>query len=367
MLVSLIISRSISNPLGKLVRLMKEAKEGNFTSQLTDDSKDEIAEVIGAFNDMVKKINILIGDVKVLAENVSNDIKVISEVAEHSYESSEQIAATMSEIARGATEQAIGVTKGRDHMNELSQGINSVSRKMDNVSLVLEETKSLREDALISVKTLNDKATETNEASAKFVEDISNLNSNIKDIKSIVKLIVDIAEQTNLLSLNVAIEAARAGESGRGFSVVASEVRKLAYKLKESSIQINAIINDIQHKTEVVVKEATSTSIIVKQQLDAVEKTDNAFNTIFEGMNQIAYQLSDMVESVNEIVIAKDKTSTEIESISIVSEETAATTEQVSASTQEQIEGIQKVSQFAEELNVVVEKLNAAISKFKVN
>ncbi|MDR3598383.1 methyl-accepting chemotaxis protein [Clostridium sp.] len=367
MLVALIISRSISNPLGKLVELMKKAKEGNLDLHIIDESQDEISEVISAFNDMVRKINTLIGDVKNLAENVSNNTKVIREVSENSYASSEEIAATMSGITKGASDQAISVTEGLDCMNRLSHEINMVNSKTQNVSLVLEKTKQMKQDAIVSVGTLNNKAEETNKASAKIVEDVNVLNSNIKDIKAIVELIVDIAEQTNLLSLNAAIEAARAGESGKGFAVVADEVRKLADKSKESSIQINRIINEIQHKTEVVVKEATSSSIIIKDQMDAVEKTDAAFRTIFDGMDQIDNQLKEMVASINEIVSSKDKTKMSMESISSVSEETAATTEQVSDATQEQITGSQKVAEFAQELNELVENLNSAISQFRVN
>jgi methyl-accepting chemotaxis protein len=367
MFVALIISRSISNPLEKLVELMKKAKDGNLDLHIVDDNKDEISEVISAFNDMVKKINTLIRDVKNLVENVSNNTKIITEVSEHSYASSEEIAATMSEITKGASDQAISANEGMDYMNQLSHEINMVSNKTENVSLVLEKTKQMKQDAIISVKTLNSKAEETSKVSAKIAEDVNILNLNIKDIKAIVELIVGIADQTNLLSLNAAIEAARAGESGRGFAVVAEEVRKLADKSKESSIQITNIINDIQHKTEVVVKEATSSSIVVKQQMDAVEKTDIAFKTIFEGMDQIEEQLKEMVGSIDEIVSSKDKTKISMESISSVSEETAATTEQVSDATQEQIEGIQKVSEFAQELNEVVDTLNSAISQFKVN
>ncbi|MDR3598816.1 methyl-accepting chemotaxis protein [Clostridium sp.] len=367
MAVALIISRSISKPLEKLVVLMKKAKKGNLDLHILDDSKDEISEVISAFNDMVGKINTLIGDVKSLAENVSSNTKIITEVSEHSYAASEEIAATMSEIAKGASEQATSANEGLDCMNKLSQDINMVNGKTQNVSFVLEKTKEMKQYAVISVETLNLKAEETNKASAKIVEDVNNLNSNVKDIKAIVELIVGIAEQTNLLSLNAAIEAARAGESGRGFAVVADEVRKLADKSKESSIQINNIINDIQHKTEIVAKEATSSSIIIREQMEAVEKTDNAFNTIFEGMDQIDRQLKEMVASINKIVNSKDKTKTAMESISAVSEETAATTGQVSDATQEQINGSQKVAEFAHELNEIVEGLNSAIAQFKVS
>lgn len=367
MLVALIISRSISNPLVKLVSLMNKAKEGNLALHINDNSKDEIGEVISAFNDMVKKINILINDVKILAENVLDNTKIIADVSEHSYSASEEIAATMSEIAKGASNQAFSVNEGMDCMSSLSHEINEVSRKKENVSLVLKETKKLKKEAIISVEILNNKAEETNKASTKIVRDITVLNSNIKDIKEIVELIGGIAEQTNLLALNAAIEAARAGDSGRGFTVVADEVRKLADKSKESAIQINRIINDIQNKAEVVVKEAASSSIIIKEQIDVVEKTNTAFKIIFEGMDQISYQLEEMIGSINEMVNSKENTKIAMESIASVSEETAAATEQVSAGTEEQIEGIQNISQFAEELNGVVKKLNSTIGQFIVN
>ena len=98
MIVALIISRSISNPLEKLVSLMKKAKEGNLTLQATDYSKDEIGEVISAFNDMVKKIKVLVGDIKIVTGDVWENTKIITEVSERSYASSQEIATTMSEI-----------------------------------------------------------------------------------------------------------------------------------------------------------------------------------------------------------------------------------------------------------------------------
>jgi methyl-accepting chemotaxis protein len=346
---------------------MKKAKEGNFDFHIVDDSKDEISEVIGAFNDMVGKIKILIGDVKSLANNVSNNTQVITEVSEHSYAASEEIAATMSEITKGASDQSIGVLEGMDCMNKLSEEINMIDCKTKNVSVVLEKTKEIKLEAVKSINLLNSKADDTTKASAKIVDDVNSLNLNIKDIKAIMEVIVDIAEQTNLLALNAAIEAARAGESGRGFAVVAEEVRKLADKSKESSIQINNIINHIQKGTEIVVKEAVSSNIIVKQQMEAVEKTDSAFKTIFKSMEQIDNQLKEMVTSINKIVTSKDKTQVAMESISAISEETAATTEQVAEATQEQIKGSQKVAEFAQELNELVDKLNNAILQFNVN
>ncbi|OCA97394.1 methyl-accepting chemotaxis protein [Clostridium beijerinckii] len=367
MLVALIVSRSISKPLEKLVSLMKKSRDGNLALHIEDSSKDEIGEVISAFNEMVSKISVLIGDVKAITNNVSNNTKIVAQVSEHSCSSSEEIAATMSEIAKGASDQAVSVNEGIDFMSVLSDGINIVSKKTENVWLVLEETQKMKKEAVISVNTLKDKANETNNVSAKIVSDINSLDTNIKDIKEIIELIGSIAEQTNLLALNAAIEAARAGDSGKGFAVVADEVRKLADRSKESSVQINKIINNVENKTRIVVKEASNSRIIIKEQMDAVDGADDAFKVIFEGMNQISYQLKDIVVSINEIVDCKDKTKIAMENISAISEETAATTEQVSFRANEQISEIQKIFEFVEELNSVVKKLNLTINKFIVN
>lgn len=367
MLVALIISKSISNPLEKLVLLMMKAKEGNLAVHITDESKDEIGEVIRAFNNMVGKINILICNVKVMAENVSNNTKAIAEVSEHSYSSSEEIAATMSQIAIGASNQNVSVNEGMDCMNRLSNGINEVSRKTESVYSVLEDTKKLKKDTTISVEILNNKAEDTSKVASKIIENVNVLNSNIKDIKGIVELISDVAEQTNLLALNAAIESARAGDAGKGFAVVADEVRKLADKSKESSVQINRIINNIQNKTEIVVKEAEGFSIIMEQQVDAVEKVDTAFKIIFEGVNDISDQLSEMVKSISKIVDSKENTEITMNNISSVSEETVAATEQVSTGAQDQMKEIQRIYEYTEGLNKNAENLNSAIDQFIVN
>ena len=365
-LLLFIISASISKPLNKLLGVMREARNGNLTIKLNDKSKDEIGKVTRNFNDMLSNIRELISKVYSSAQNVLESSGQIESAANQSYTASEQISSTIQEIAKGSTEQATEISQGVDYTNQLAVGINEAGKNMTSVSEFILKTKDLSEDALSVVRLLNDKAVEANSITDQVATDINGLNTDMKEIRKIVKVIVGIAEQTNLLALNATIEAARAGEAGRGFAVVAEEVKKLADKSKKSSSMINTIINSIQQKADSTVITANSGSAIVKEQMEAVQKTDKAFKTIYDSMVNIIDHMEVMYSSVNGMVTSKDKTLQAMENISAVSEEAAATTEEVSASTQEQMAGADELSKLAKELTEMAQELNGAVSIFKI-
>jgi len=360
------ISNSISNPLTKLVNIMRKAKQGDLTEVVTDKSNDEIGEVISNYNDMIQNIKSLIQKVQLSVENVLNSSEKITASSEQTYASSEQIAITLQEVAKGSSEQAEDVAQSVNYMNNLSDGINKAISDLSTISSLISDTEKISIDAIGTVKTLNYKADQTKAASQKIVDEINSLNNDMKQIRKIVKLIVGIAEQTNLLSLNAAIEAARAGEAGRGFAVVAEEVKKLADQSKEASIMINNIINTINNKTEHAVSEANNSSEIINEQMLAVEQTDSAFNTISDSMKKITTHMKDMETSVSNMITLKEKTLTAMENISAVSEEAAATSEEVSASTEEQMASAEVLTNLAKEMNQMAKELENAVSLFKI-
>lgn len=365
-LLAFIISRGISLPLKRLVQSMEEAKKGNFTVSLNDSGMDELGEVNSNFNDMLENISVLIAKVNFLAQKVLESTQSINQLSERSYNASEQIAATIQQVAKGASEQALETAEGVNHITLLADGITKVESEMSQVNDVVSNTKQLSENALGIVRDLNNKALRTTESSAKVLSDINDLNGNMKEIKKIVKTIVGIAEQTNLLSLNAAIEAARAGEAGKGFSVVADEVRKLADQSKEASVSINNILNNIQRKTQTTADAANDTGNVVKEQMKVVSETDSIFKTIFNSMEGITSRIGSVNSSVKDILVYKQKALESIESISAVSEESAATSEEVSASTQEQMAGSEELSNYAHSLDKIAQELNEAIATFKI-
>ncbi|SUQ40119.1 Methyl-accepting chemotaxis protein 4 [Clostridium neonatale] len=366
MIISLLISRDISISLQNLVELMEKAKSGYLNLDINNNYTDEVGIVTYKFKGMIKKISILISDVKNLIRNISDGTETVSNISEHSYAVSEEIAATMLEIERGAIVQEDSVIKSLEFMNNLSDEINAVNEKAQNVSRYLENTKKVQESALESVEDLNLRVNESNRVSFKITEEINSLNYEVKNIRDIINIITNISEQINLLSLNAAIEAARAGDAGKGFAVVANEIKKLADQTKRSSIKIHDIINNVKIKTELVVKMSDNSSNVIEHQIHSLKNTSMAFDKTFFSINQIDNELKGVFKAIEKIVSTKEATRSAMKRISSISEETTQTTKQVSEATQDQIKEIEEVADFSKKLNEIVEKLENTISYFHV-
>ncbi|KNY28437.1 methyl-accepting chemotaxis protein [Pseudobacteroides cellulosolvens] len=365
-IISIFIAISISSPLRKLESLMQKATEGNLNISITDNYKDEISNLSNNFNNMITNIRMLVTKVNTSSNQVLSSAEKLSNMSYTYYTSSEQIAVSMDEIAKGATDQAANNYKSLEYVTELSDDIKKVGNDMKTVTEIIYSTKHLSQNALETVKALTNISAQTSKVSEDIVQQIKSFYTDMKEIEKIVKFIGNISEQTNLLSLNAAIEAARAGDAGKGFAVVAEEVRKLADKTKESLTSINNSIQNIQLKAETTFSSANKTQEIVVEQLNAVNETDNSFKEIFRSMENISDFTREFEVSVNKILQSSVKTLETINNISTVSQETAATIEEITATTQQQIEGISEVSSQSKLLNDMAQELNKSISHFKV-
>lgn len=366
-LLSNIIALSIFRPLRRLEMYMRESSQGNLAINITDDGEDEINAVLRSFKLMLESICSLMSKVNNESARLLIDSKKISIFASKTRESSEELSKAVYEMASGASSQSNELEGIVQNTHVLSDGVNMIGSNMNAIESLISNTSNLKSEVTSTVDELNDKAQETSHISGLILENINDLEQNMKQIKNILKIITNISNQTNLLSFNAAVEAAKAGENGRGFALVAEEVRKLADQSKTATADIQEIIASIEQKTNQILEVASSEAQIVNQQVECVKKTEYAFNTFFNIFEQIEVSIEKLNVSLKDMVSFKDVNLRKIEIIASVSEQAAAMSQEVSANAQELMTCGAELAEFAMQLINVSEQLGNNVSIFKYN
>lgn len=366
-IVGLFMAIGMSRTINRVINASHKAAEGDLTIEFTSKRRDELGILAKSINAMITNMRNLIKNSTNTAASVAKSAKTVAATVLQVTTVSNEVAKTVQEIAEGASAQASDSEQGSIRMSDLAAKINEVSDSVQVIESYSKGTIDLTKQGLSSVLDLENKAKETTRITHTIITDIQALEAHSRSIQKIVKVIGGISEQTNLLALNAAIEAARAGEAGRGFAVVADEVRKLAEQSTSATKEIASIINDTQSQTTTVVERAVSSENILRSQNAAVEETLAVFKKITASMEMLAKKVGDITGGITDMNSYKDQTVSSIHSISAVSEEIAASTEEVSASTQEQLSSVEELSDYAKQLDEAAKGLSESISKFKIN
>ncbi len=361
---ALLVSNPISRALRNVVDNLKKISQGDLTARSNVSSRDEFGVLASSLNLMSEELGRLMKNIKGMAQEISTASDTLASTSEETSASNEEVAKAVDEVAGAANDQAKGTEEGLLKMNELSESIEGVSGAIDNMRKRLEEVMGLNSNGTNTVKLLIQRAEDNNNASKNVSSVISEMDNQTKQIGFIIDTIGQIAEQTNLLALNASIEAARAGEAGRGFSVVAEEIRKLAEQSSGAANQIRSLITGIQDKSKNAVDSMAAAKEAIDGQTKAVEDTERIFGDITKSIMDVNGEIDSIVELNKVMVNKKDEISAVVESISATAEETAASTEEISASAQQQIAAIEEVANTAGDLSELALKLNNAVDKF---
>jgi methyl-accepting chemotaxis protein len=364
--IGLYMAMSMGRTIKRMISAAGLAADGDLTVSISSARKDELGILTGSIASMMSNMRSLIDNVKELASNVDKSAAVVEDTSVQVSAVSKEISHAVQEISQGASAQASDAEQGSISMSVLAEKIASVVNSTKAIEKSSSDTMSLTEKGLLSVEDLEVKTTQTTSFTNEIISDIQKLNAQSASIGKIIKVISGIADQTNLLALNATIEAARAGEAGKGFAVVADEVRKLAEQSMNAAREIGKIINDTQQMTSNAVDKAQKTESILSTQNQAVSDTIDVFKRISSSMKDMASQVDEIMSKVTEINTNKDQVLIAIQNISAVSQQTAASAEEVTASTQEQLASIEELSDFAKELSEAAGKLMDAISRFKI-
>ncbi|MFS0821423.1 methyl-accepting chemotaxis protein [Bacillus sp. 1P02SD] len=366
-IISIYTSVVIARPVKNVANRMKAISNGElYAEPIKTKLKDEIGQLVTAVNDMNENLRGMVKQMSVVSDHVTGQSEELTQYADEVMAGSQQIAVTMEELSRGAEDQASSSTLLIEKMSNFSQEIMQVAVKGEDIKEQSQGMLNLTNDGSAYMETSIQQMNSINEKMKQSHTMVVGLDNKTNEITKLVNVIQEIAGQTNLLALNAAIEAARAGEHGKGFAVVADEVRKLAEQVGKSVAEITVIVKDIQTESKQVVQSLDDGYQSVEEGTAQIQTTGETFNALKRKIDEISTQFESMSSSLYGVLDDTREISGAVEGIAAVAEESAAGVEQVSATAQQSSSSMEEVSKSAKQLEGNAGELNTLIQQFKL-
>jgi len=413
---------SIVDPVNEAAAVLEKLASNDLTARMQGEYAGDLAKMKESLNTAMENVGMAVKQVADAADKVAESTAALSKTATDVGNASQRIAETVDQVAAGSQEQSKTVQNSADGMEQLVRAIDEVAAGAQNQAKQVDQTVGLIQQITTAIEDVAKNSNTVAEASRKVNEVaiqggvrvtksgegmalikqsaeavgviVEKLGDSSQKIGAIVETIDDIAEQTNLLALNAAIEAARAGEHGKGFAVVADEVRKLAERSSKATGEIADLIGSMQQMISAAVsgmkdsdKLVAEGTVLSVEAGDALKNIQGAVQGIVAQIDEMANAAQQMSSSSAEVIRAIENVSAvteettaateemaassaevsrQIEQVAAVSEENAAAAEEVSATTQEQTAAAEEMTAGTEDLSGMAEDLQELVSAFKL-
>ncbi|QGU95933.1 HAMP domain-containing protein [Clostridium bovifaecis] len=365
-LSSIIFSKRISLNVEKIRHTLKKMADGDLTIDLDIKSGDEFQSISEAVNNFRIKLCESINLVRHTSMSVVEHSEKLSAVAEEMTSASEDVANSIQEVANSTTYQAEELESVNITLNDFSYKVHEVTEAADEVNKKIDLISSNAKVSNQSLEALQDALKEIVLSFNNVSEKINGFGRKLLQINEITNLINVIADQTNLIALNASIEAARAGEAGRGFTVVAEEIRKLAEQSKESSSNINSLIQSVSRESDSIVHISGSMNQRLNEEMEIIASSVNSFKDIIINIENVFPKIGIINDNINTIDVEKERIIKSIKEVTGRSEDISAATQEISASAQESSASSQEVAASSENLNTKAQNMIDSINQFKI-
>lgn len=362
------ISRSITKPIVRATNIATKISQGDLAVEVEKSrSNDEIGRLLAAEEQMAVNLKGIISEVNMAAQSVSTNAQQIAASGNELNSSIQQIASTVDQVSRGSESQAQGLAKSRQIVEELSNTMGELATDAIESVEMTNRMGSLSARGSESAKEAGERMNNIIKVTNESAQKVRSLAQKTNEITTVLDVIKQIADQTNLLALNAAIEAARAGEAGRGFAVVADEVRRLAESSAKSSEEIDTKLKQIQEDAQVVVEDIEISANEVNQGKLVIDSSLRSLDEIATQIQSVSSNVKKLSDSAQDEVSKVKAVSANTNEIAAVAEQNASATEETSAAIEQQTAQTQEIATASNQMSELAEQLQKIISKFKID